>query len=109
MEIARKVQRLFVAGQHADGRPRGTLPVVTERTSVEFRMQRSECRTFCTLHSALSQNLRKEVTRCGVLRLRHLLWRALCHHAAAALAALRAEIDQPVRRLDHIEVVLDHY
>ena len=38
----------------------------------------------------------------------HILGRALCDDAAAAVAALRAEVDDPVRGLDHIEVVRDH-
>src|SRR5262249_5176037 len=31
------------------------------------------------------------------------------HHAAAVLATLGAEIDDPVRRLDHVQVVLDDH
>ena len=53
-------------------------------------------------------------TRCEVLarggsgRRRDVLRRARDDDLAAARAALRAEIDDPVGRLDHVEVVLDH-
>ena len=42
------------------------------------------------------------------LALRHILRRALRHDPAAAVAALGAEIDHPVRFRDQIEVVLDY-
>ena len=38
----------------------------------------------------------------------HLLRRAGHDHLAPALAALGAEVDDPVGLLDHVEVVLDH-
>ncbi|EDT04028.1 hypothetical protein BamIOP4010DRAFT_2429 [Burkholderia ambifaria IOP40-10] len=38
----------------------------------------------------------------------HVVGRARAQHAAAAVAAFRAEIDQPVGRADHVEVVFDH-
>src|SRR5262249_38280894 len=34
---------------------------------------------------------------------------SLSHNPAALFAALRAEVDNPVGALDHIEVMLDHY
>src|SRR5258706_13906174 len=39
--------------------------------------------------------------------MRDLLGCALCDDAAAAFAAFRAEIDDPVSLLDHVHVVLD--
>ena len=39
---------------------------------------------------------------------RHFLRRALGDDAAAGLAGLGAQVDDPVGRLDHVEVVLDH-
>ena len=39
---------------------------------------------------------------------RDVLRRARGHHAPAAFAALRAEVQHPVRGLDHLQVVLDH-
>ncbi len=38
-----------------------------------------------------------------------LLWRPGRHHLPALRTALRPQIDHPVRRLDHVEVVLDHH
>src|SRR5688500_366980 len=43
----------------------------------------------------------------GGRRFRHLLRRARCHHAAALVAALGAEVDDPVSSLDDFEIVLD--
>lgn len=40
---------------------------------------------------------------------RHLLRRALCDHRAAAGTAFGAHVDDPVGRLDDVEVVLDHH
>ena len=37
-----------------------------------------------------------------------ILGRACGHDLAAAVAALGAEVDEPVRGLDHLEIVLDH-
>lgn len=39
---------------------------------------------------------------------RHGLRRALCHDLAARVAAFGAQVDQPVGRAHHVEVVLDH-
>ena len=39
---------------------------------------------------------------------RHLLRSAGRHDLAAGVASLRPEVDHPVRRLDDVEVVLDH-
>src|SRR6185436_3157097 len=44
----------------------------------------------------------------GLLDLRNLLGCALCHDRAAAVAAFRPHVDDPIGGLDHIEVVLDH-
>ncbi len=38
----------------------------------------------------------------------HVVGCARAQHEAAAVAAFRAEVDQPVGRADHVEVVLDH-
>jgi hypothetical protein len=43
----------------------------------------------------------------GSARARDLLGRTLRDDPAAALAALGPEVDDPVRRADHLEVVLD--
>ena len=43
------------------------------------------------------------------LQLAHLLWRAHRNDHPTALAALRPQVDQPVARADHVEVVLDHH
>src|SRR3954453_12180061 len=48
----------------------------------------------------------QERSRVAVRILGHLLGRALRHHQAAAAAALGAHVDDPVRGLDHVEVVL---
>src|SRR5687767_4225921 len=45
--------------------------------------------------------------RCRIVR--DLLGRRHREHPAAVLAAFRTQIDDPVRNLDHIEVVLDHH
>jgi hypothetical protein len=39
----------------------------------------------------------------------HVLGRAGGHHGAAALAALGAEVDEPVRALHHVQAVLDDH
>ena len=39
----------------------------------------------------------------------HLLRRPLRHNLPAAHATLRPQINNPVRHLDHIEVVFDHH
>ena len=39
--------------------------------------------------------------------LHHLVRRAFGHHLAAGFAAFRAEVDQPIRRAHHVQVVLD--
>src|SRR5436190_9248396 len=56
----------------------------------------------------LLQNFGEEVAGGGALGLGHLLRRALRHDFPAAPAAFRTEVDQPVRRLDDVQVVLDH-
>src|ERR1700686_1557809 len=44
----------------------------------------------------------------ALLDVADVLWRALRDDATAAVASLGTEVDHPVRRLDHVEVVLDH-
>ena len=38
-----------------------------------------------------------------------LLGRAARHHLAALLAAFRTHVDDPVGRLDHVQLMLDHH
>jgi hypothetical protein len=45
---------------------------------------------------------------CEVACCAHVFGRALGHDQAAGVAALGAEVDQPVGRADHVQVVLDH-
>src|SRR5215207_931677 len=54
------------------------------------------------------QHAAEELAREALRYLRDLLRRAGGDHFAAGLAALGAEVDDPVRLLDHVEVVLDH-
>src|SRR5690242_2508881 len=54
------------------------------------------------------QRAREELAGVGLRQARELLWRALGDHLAAAVAALRAEVHDPVGGLDHVQVVLDH-
>ena len=44
----------------------------------------------------------------AALHLYNLLRRPLCDEFATAASAVGSKIDHPVRRLDHIKVVLDH-
>src|SRR3989344_7974313 len=37
------------------------------------------------------------------------LWCTRDHNAPATLAAFRSKVDNPVRRLDHVHIVLDHH
>src|SRR5262245_3139620 len=55
------------------------------------------------------EKLRQEPASVGGLGGRDLLGRALCDHATAGFAPLRAEIDDPIRTLDHVEIVLDDH
>src|SRR3984957_19416868 len=54
------------------------------------------------------QQLLQELARVAVLDVRHLLGRPRRNHGTAPGSAVRPEIDDPVRRLDHVEIVLDH-
>src|SRR5437588_8468672 len=56
----------------------------------------------------LLQQRCQELAGVGLGRLGHPLRRALHDHGAAAIATLGAEVDDPVGRLDDVEVVLDH-
>src|SRR5215510_6925197 len=59
---------------------------------------------------ASHHHLRQDLPRERSIRLlHHLLWRAGGDHAPAIVAALGAEIDDPVRRLDDVHVVLDDH
>ncbi len=42
------------------------------------------------------------------LRLRNLFGWPFCDNLTTAIATLRAEIDNPIRILDYIEIILDH-
>src|SRR4029450_11682933 len=52
--------------------------------------------------------LAQELAGVGALGPGDPLRRALGHDLAAAVAALGAEVEYPVGRLDHVQVVLDH-
>src|SRR5918911_2145878 len=54
------------------------------------------------------QDLPQVLPREALLDLGDLLGRSGRDHLAACLAALRTEVDDPVRLLDHVQVVLDH-
>src|SRR5262245_33915144 len=54
------------------------------------------------------QQFAEELPRVRALDLGDLLGRSDGDHLAARLAALGAEVDDPVGLLDHVEVVLDH-
>ena len=56
---------------------------------------------------ATAQHRLEHLAGVAARRLGHLLGRALGDHRAALVAALGPEVDDPVRRLDHVEVVLD--
>ena len=58
--------------------------------------------------SVARQDLREELPRVALRHLRDLLGRAVGHHRAAAVAALRAHVQDAVGHLDDVEVVLDH-
>ncbi|SQA72392.1 Uncharacterised protein [Burkholderia mallei] len=58
------------------------------------------------VHRALVLQQRRARMRAGAGL--HVVGRARAQHEAAAVAAFRAEIDQPVGRADHVEIVLDH-
>src|SRR6202046_5119031 len=53
------------------------------------------------------QNARQVFSSMRLRIPRHLLRRPRSHHAAAFLPAFRSKIDHPVRRFDHVKVVLD--
>ena len=38
----------------------------------------------------------------------NLLWRPLCNHRSAAVAALRANVNNIIRSLNHVKVMLNH-
>src|SRR5689334_21935097 len=61
------------------------------------------------LHRPALQKLLQEHARMRARFLDDVFRRALGDHFAAAVAALRAEIDDPVGRLDDLEIVLDDY
>lgn len=55
------------------------------------------------------QKFLQEMTGVGALDLDDVFRCAGCHHFAAARAAFRADVDDPVGRLDDFEVVFDHH
>src|SRR6266850_4420285 len=58
--------------------------------------------------AAAAEDLPEILPGVAALRLGHLLRRACRDDAAALVAALRADVHDPVGPLDHVEVVLDH-
>ncbi len=64
---------------------------------------------FFPLDRLLLQQRLQELSRVRLRIGRQLRRRAHADDRAAALAALGAEVDEPVRRLDHVEVVFDHH
>src|SRR6185437_7482780 len=82
------------------------------RPSLIRRAASLACRRGCDCGSRchwISAEQRPQVgARVRARTSRNLLGRAGGDDLAAALAALRAEVDYPVGALDHIEVVLDH-
>ena len=59
-------------------------------------------------HPAAGQDASKKGAGVRGARRRDLLGRAGGDHLAAAVAAFRPHVDDPVGGLDHVEVVLDH-
>src|SRR5262245_20220661 len=77
------------------------VPAIFEWRSAGGRRERSWAGTESGL---------EELSRVRFRRLsRHGFGRADSDHAAAIVATLGAEIDDPVRRLDHVQVVLDDH
>src|SRR3954467_15393956 len=54
------------------------------------------------------ENLHQRLPRMALLDAADLLRRPGFHPAPAILAAIRTKVDDPVRRLDHIQIMLDH-
>ncbi len=54
------------------------------------------------------QNRAQEFSGMRAVYLRNLLRRSGGDHVAACITCFRAEIDNPIRALDHFEVMLDH-
>ncbi len=61
----------------------------------------------CVFVRAFVQHARQKLARIRLRIPRHLLWRPARHHASAAFSALRPEIDHPIRRFNHVQIVLD--
>src|SRR5665213_1330297 len=57
----------------------------------------------------ISQRFREKLSSKGLRIARHLLRRSGGHNFSARCAALRTEINHPVRRLDDVQIVLDHH
>jgi hypothetical protein len=64
---------------------------------------------FCCGLLSAGQYGGKKLTRVGTLFSRNIFRRAGCHDLAAAVAAFRPEVDDPVGGLDNFEVVLDDH
>src|ERR1700726_723336 len=58
-------------------------------------------------HTISIQNLLQILSRIRAFQFRNRLWGACPDQVAASISALWAEIDDPVRRLDHFEIMLD--
>src|SRR6476646_46965 len=65
-------------------------------------------RRLCRRSSAL-EHRREKLPGIAAFVARHILGLASDHDLAAGIAALRAEIDDPVGGLDDFEIVLDHH
>ena len=101
---------------HAGGEPHyasiGTRPVSPRSCSAKrFALEPFELGIVGTMvpHRALVPQHRHEIgAGMRALVARDLFGRARRDDGAAAIAALGAEIDEIVGRLDHVEIVLDH-
>ena len=62
----------------------------------------------CSGSDPLFQQILEEAACIGVAISREIFRRAGTHQLPSALPALGPKVDNPVRRLDHIKVVLDH-
>src|SRR5688500_13647849 len=71
------------------------------------RDQRARRSTAPPVWSLQTEQRSQELAGVALGRLGHRLGCALDEHGAAAVAALGAEVDDPVGRLDDVEVVLD--
>src|ERR1700730_8262188 len=75
------------------------IPITMSRTNAEAVKCFSTC-SVCGIFFQVSPSV-------GILSSRNLLGRSLRDNLAAALVALRTQIDHPVRAADHVQIVLD--